>query len=185
MPSPDTGFNSCHFFIVKLPNILYSQETNFPSSYLLPNLCWLASASIMPLGVLYTEVINGLLTTTSNIFWSPSCQFSQKCVTSVDFASLLKMPLSKSSMTLPPPGFPLASLPSPLSSAHSWNTYLCSPSKHLFMFLSFSRTIFKMPLFFKEWPAWKKQKQKQKNNLNYLCLKGWEIIIHRIKERDE
>lgn len=153
MPCPDTGLISCHFFIIESPSILYSQEPSFLSSYLLPNPCWLASASIMPLGVLYTEVISGLLTITSNIFWSPSCQFSQKCVTTVDFAFLLNMALLKSSMIPPTPGFPLASMPGPPSSAYPWNTYLCSP-----LVLSSSRTVFKMPLYFKEWPVCKKNR---------------------------
>ena len=107
----------------------------------------------------------------TSLWWNPIFLvpilpiLSEVCVTTADYAFLLKALLSKSSVTPPPAGFPQTFPPGTPSSCPSLKYLQC-----LSFFFS-PRTVFKMPLFSKEWPVCKKQKF----NLNYLCPKRWGI----------
>lgn len=99
-------------------------------------------------------------------FSSPSCQFSQKCVWLLQIIPFFSKPSSLNHLWLHPLlGFPKLLHQGPPLPAHPWNTFSVS----LFFFPP--RTIFKMPLFSREWPVC----EKQKFNLNYLCPKRWGI----------
>lgn len=161
------------FFAILLlpkPLTLYL-ESELLTSHLLPNPCWLTSVSTIPL--LYTEVINGLFVTKSNILLSPACQFSQKCVLLLQIVPSFSKLSSLNHCDPTPPGLPFTALRGFL------------PLSILEIFVSFQSS-FPQGRFLKcPYTPKNGYLQEAELQLTYLCPKEGELIIHRIQERKE
>ena len=106
----------------------------------------------------------------TSLWWNPVFLvpilpiLSEVCVTTADYAFLLKALLSKSSVTPPPAGFPPTFPPGTRSSCPSLKYLQC-------LSFFFPKDSFKNAIIIQRWPVC----EKQKFNLNYLCPKRWGI----------